>query len=101
MSGRGWIRLGRWTPYDVVRVVLGLLLLVAAGLKGYQLATEPLVAAGVLNSGWFLIGTVEFEFFLGLWLCEVHPSGRDDRRFTLMVKPLETVPAGAFMSIVD
>jgi hypothetical protein len=54
--------------YDVVRVVLGLVLLTAAALKGYQLATEPIVGWGFLNSRWFLIGVVDFELFFGLWL---------------------------------
>lgn len=65
--------LGRWrgvtvAGYDVVRIVLGLLLLSAAALKGHQLATEPVVGSGLLDSRWFLIGVVEFELFFGLWL---------------------------------
>jgi len=38
------------TPYDGVRFGLGLLLLVAAGLKGHQLATGPVLGAGLLHS---------------------------------------------------
>ncbi len=68
MSGPGWIRRERWTGYDAIRVALGVLLLVAAGLKGHQLATEPILGHGILNSPWFLIGVVEFEIFFGLWL---------------------------------
>ncbi len=60
--------LATWTGYDVVRVVLGLLLLTAAALKGHQLATEPTAGASLLNSRWFLIAVVEFELFFGLWL---------------------------------
>ena len=56
------------TPYDVVRVLLAGVLLLAAGLKGHQLATEPVLGTGILDSRWFLIGVVEFELFLGLWL---------------------------------
>ncbi len=63
---RAWLR-GR-TGYDVVRIVLGLLLLVAAGLKGHELATSPVAGTGLLDSRWFLIGVVEFELFFGLWL---------------------------------
>jgi hypothetical protein len=37
-------------------------------LKGYQLATEPVLGDGLLESRWFLIGVVEFEVFFGLWL---------------------------------
>ena len=36
--------------YDVVRIALGVLLLVSAGLKGYQLATEPVLGTGLLDS---------------------------------------------------
>ena len=56
------------TGYDVVRVLLGIVLLTAAGLKGYQLAAEPVVGERLLDSRWFLIGVVEFELFFGLWL---------------------------------
>jgi hypothetical protein len=58
-SGRG---------YAVVRTSAALLLLVAASLKAYQLATEPVLGSGLLESRWFLIGVVEFELFFGLWL---------------------------------
>ncbi len=58
----------RVAGYDVVRIVLGLVLLTAAGLKGHQLATEPVPGTGLLTSRWFLIGVVEFELFFGLWL---------------------------------
>lgn len=61
-------RLGRFTGYDVVRIALGLLLLTAAGLKGYELASEPVAETGLLSSRWFLIGVVELELFFGLWL---------------------------------
>ncbi len=54
--------------YDVVRIGLGVLLLTAAALKGYQLATEPVLETSLLTSRWFLIGVVEFELFFGLWL---------------------------------
>jgi hypothetical protein len=54
--------------FAIVRIVAALLLLVAAGLKAHQLATEPVVAAGFLESRWFLIAVVEFELFLGIWL---------------------------------
>ena len=58
----------RMTGYNVVRIAVGLLLLTAAGLKGYQLATEPVLGAGFLDSRWLLVVTVEFELFFGLWL---------------------------------
>ena len=54
--------------YDVVRALLGLVLLIAAALKGYQLATEPVANNGILTSRWFLIAQVEFELMFGLLL---------------------------------
>jgi len=59
---------GRPAPYDAVRIALALVLLTAAGLKGYQLATEPVLGGGLLESRWFLIAVVEFEILFGLWL---------------------------------
>ena len=65
----------RIAGYDVVRIVLGLVLLTAAALKGHQLATEPVAGTGLLTSRWFLIGVVEFELFFGLWLLSgLYPS---------------------------
>jgi len=54
--------------YIIIRIALGLLLLSAAGLKGYQLATSPTPDTHLLNTRWFLILTVEYELMLGLWL---------------------------------
>ncbi|MGO9110686.1 MAG: MauE/DoxX family redox-associated membrane protein [Thermoguttaceae bacterium] len=54
--------------YDVVRIASALLLLVAATLKAYQLATEPVLGTGILESRWFLMATVQFELLLGVWL---------------------------------
>ncbi len=54
--------------YAVVCVLLGAILLVAATLKAYQLATEPTAETGLMTSRWFLIGVVEFELLLGLCL---------------------------------
>jgi hypothetical protein len=61
------LRATHLTGYDAVRLTLGFLLLVAAGLKGYQLATEPVLCNGLFDSRWFLIGVVQFELFFGLW----------------------------------
>jgi len=58
-----------------VCLAVGLLLLIAAGLKAYDLATSPILGAGILQSRWFLIGVVEFELLLGLWLLSgVYPA---------------------------
>ncbi len=54
--------------YVVVRMILGGILLVAAGLKAYQLATEPAAEISLMTSRWFLVGVVEFEVLLGLCL---------------------------------
>ncbi|MCY2927556.1 MAG: hypothetical protein NT031_19375, partial [Planctomycetota bacterium] len=51
-----------------VRWALGLLLLVAAGLEGYRLVTEPTAEKDVFSYRWVLMGVVEFEILLGIWL---------------------------------
>jgi len=48
--------------------LVGVLLLVAAGLKGWQLLTEPLANSDIWSNRAFLILTVEFELGLGIWL---------------------------------
>ena len=58
----------RLTGYDAVRTAVGSLLLTAAGLKGYQLATGPVLGTGMLDSRWVLISAVELELLFGLWL---------------------------------
>mgnify|MGYP005849558541 CR=1 FL=1 len=55
--------------YDVVRILVGALLITAALLKGYQLATEPVRGNGLFASRGFLIAVVEIELLLGLTLC--------------------------------
>lgn len=54
--------------HDVVRIVGGMVLLTAAGLKAFQLLTGPILETGLLDSRWFLICIVEFELLFGLWL---------------------------------
>lgn len=61
----GW---RRGTSYDIVRNALALLLLIAAALKAYQLATAPVREIDLFSSRWFLVVTVEFELALGIWL---------------------------------
>jgi hypothetical protein len=53
---------------DVVRVVLALVLLIAAGLKAHQLVTEPVPNKDIFTYRWAMIMQVEFEIVLGLWL---------------------------------
>lgn len=54
--------------YDVVRVLLAVLLLAAAGLKTHQLATGPAPGQDILTHRWSLIAQTELEIVLGLWL---------------------------------
>ena len=54
--------------YDVLRFLLAALLLTAAALKTHQVATEPILGTGLLDSRWLLMATVEFELALGLSL---------------------------------
>lgn len=69
---RGRLLLGSIGPissgYDALRMLLAGLLLTAAGLKAYQLSTEPTLGTGFLDSRWVLIATVEFELLFGLCL---------------------------------
>ena len=57
----------RTSAWTVTRILLGLVLLLAAGLKAHQLATEPVPETSLLTSRWFLILWVETEIVLGLW----------------------------------
>jgi hypothetical protein len=61
-------RIRRLHGDDVVRLLVGALLLAAAALKGHELATGPVVEQGLLTSRWFLTIAVEFELALGLCL---------------------------------
>jgi len=57
--------ISRWT---VTRTLVGLLLLFAACMKGYELATGPVTNKDLLTTRWFLVLGVEFELALGLAL---------------------------------
>lgn len=61
----GWRQLASW---QVLSVILGLVLLVAAALKGHELATEELLENSLLSSRWFLMLAVEWEIAFALWL---------------------------------
>jgi hypothetical protein len=54
--------------YHRLRLAVAFLLLTAAALKGYDLATGPVLGSGLLDSRWLLIGVVEMEILFGLWL---------------------------------
>lgn len=60
---------GRFCAYDVVRVVLGLVLLTAAALKAHQLATGAVIAGENFDSEWLISGAILVEGLLALWLC--------------------------------
>lgn len=81
-AAHGDMRTFAHAGYDVVRVLLGLLLLTATVLKGFELATEPVANTNLLTSRWFLIIEVEFEFLFGLWL----PSGLQPRLTRMTVR---------------
>lgn len=56
---------GGYTP---LRMILGLFLLTAAGLKAYQLATEPVAGSAPLAWRWLVVAELAFEAGLGVWL---------------------------------
>ena len=47
--------------HNMVRLLVGLALLVAAAMKSYALATGPVAVTGLLTSRWALIAAVDFE----------------------------------------
>jgi thiol-disulfide isomerase/thioredoxin len=53
---------------NVILKLLGILLLIAAVLKGWQLITEPVANNDIWSYRPFLILTVEFELALAIWL---------------------------------
>ncbi len=53
---------------EAVRILTACVLLLASGLKGYQLSTEPILGGGLLSNRWLMVLGVEFEIILGLWL---------------------------------
>lgn len=56
------------TRFDVIRTLAGLILLIAAGLKAHQLATEPVANRDIFSYRWSMTAMVEFEIVFGLWL---------------------------------
>jgi hypothetical protein len=58
----------RLTKARCVPILLSAVLLTATALKMHQLATGPVVENSLFTTRWFLIGLVEFELALGLWL---------------------------------
>lgn len=56
------------SPSDAVALCLASVLLVAAGLKGYDLASHPSAGTGPFSSYPSQVALVEFEFLFGLWL---------------------------------
>ncbi len=64
----GIIGAGPNRGWNLVRIAVAVVLLVAAGLKTHQLATEPTLDNSILESRWFLMAEVEGEILFGLWL---------------------------------
>lgn len=64
-SGLGYMK---YHINNIILKLLGLLLLVAAVLKGYELLTVPMANTDIWSNRYFLIFQVEFELALGIWL---------------------------------
>ncbi|MBQ2682527.1 MAG: DUF1573 domain-containing protein [Thermoguttaceae bacterium] len=60
----------RFSPWDwgFVKLAAALVLLTAASMKTHQLITFPVLGEGILQTRWFQIVLVEFEFTFSLWL---------------------------------
>jgi hypothetical protein len=85
-----WIRPVTFAIWDFIARVIGLVLLAAGALKGYDFATGS-HAPTLVASGWQILGLAGFEFLLGLWLlCGWH------RRFT---RPLALVTLTFFFGV--
>ena len=54
--------------WDVFRLVIAVIILSAAAMKAWQLATVPAFGDGLLHAWWFSAGVVEFELAFGIWL---------------------------------
>lgn len=54
--------------YRVISRLVGLLLLVAAGLKLSGFNVDPVVRSGQLNASWVQLVLIQFEILLGIWL---------------------------------
>lgn len=53
---------------NIVRWIAGVILILAAILKGHELFTTPAAEKGILSNRWLLIGLIEFEWILGVLL---------------------------------
>ncbi|MBN1187148.1 MAG: hypothetical protein JXB49_33025 [Bacteroidales bacterium] len=53
---------------NILLRILGILLLTAAVLKGWQIMNEPLANNNIFSSRWYHIMIVEFELAMGIWL---------------------------------
>lgn len=65
---RLWRRRNRRVLWLTARVCAACVLLAAASLKAYDLATSLVVEASWIESRVFLVAVVEYELLLGLWL---------------------------------
>ena len=53
---------------NILLKILGVLLLTATAMKGWQLLTEPVANTDIWSNRYFMIFQVEFELALGIWL---------------------------------
>jgi hypothetical protein len=58
----------RFVGWHFVRILLGIALLLAAGLKVHQFATTPAVTPGLVGNRWLALAITEIELVLGLLL---------------------------------
>lgn len=57
----------QWS-WSILRIFIGLVILTAAFMKSWQLATTPSLGEGLLHARWFNVFVVEFEILFGVWL---------------------------------
>lgn len=74
----------RVTTYDVVRIIVGVVLVTAAGLKAHELATLRVAETALFTNRWVLLFITQIELLTGLWLCiNIHASWA--RRFAIAI----------------
>ncbi len=56
------------TANTIATIIAGLLLVIAAALKSYQLLTEPIISTGFWESWEFFLIQIPLEMGLGIWL---------------------------------
>lgn len=62
------MRKGFYSQRRILRLAVAVIILTAALLKAWQLASVPSLGGGLLHARWFNILVVEFELLFGTWL---------------------------------